>query len=81
MCHDEGENADLAPEVGCDKFDQLAGVHNRDLTPPREKVALVPGDQIVCAGGVGAFWTQFLAEAPAIHSYHQKGVGKLVGAQ
>ncbi len=48
-------NRDLAPEVGGDPFDQLAGVDNRSLTPSRGEVTFVAGDQVVCAGGLCAF--------------------------
>ena len=48
-------NPDLAPEVARDPFDQLAGVHNRGLPPFRWKVALVAGDEVICAGRLSAF--------------------------
>jgi len=55
-CHRVGvENETSSPEAGGDPFDQLAGIDNRGLTPSRGKVALVAGDQIVCAGGLRTF--------------------------
>ena len=55
-CHGMGvEIESSAPEVGGDPLDQFARVHNRSLTPSRGKVALVAGDQIVCAGGLCTF--------------------------